>query len=117
MKKHVFAGVAAFAILSGGGAMAQQGVMTDSTTITRQTAAPAPTGVVTKKTEKVINSSGVETNKTQTYSSGVGGSKSTSTTQTVQPDGSVSSTTHEERTSTPLGESSTVTRSTTTTER
>ncbi len=114
--KRVFAGIAAFALLSGT-AMAQQGVLTDTTTVTRQSTVPAPEGFTSKTTEKVINSSGVETNKVQTYSSGVAGSKSSATTQTATPDGSVTKSTHEERTSTPLGETSATSRTTTTIER
>jgi len=116
MKKHVFAGVAAFALISGT-AMAQQGVLTDTTTVTRQSTVPVPEGFTSQKTEKVINSNGVETSKTQTYSSGVTGSTATSATQTVAPDGTVTKSTQEERTSTPLGETTSMSKTTTTIER
>ena len=113
MTKYLLAGIAAFTLTSG--VAFAQGTLTDTTTVTHSSTAPNPDGYKSKKTERIIDSNGVETEKTQTYTNRAGQQSSTATTRQVAPDGSVLNTSHEERTTTPFGETTTTTQTQTTT--
>jgi len=114
MMKSLLAGAAASAMMTGV-ALAQN--MSSDTTISTQTTTtqviPAPESFSSSRSQKSIDSYGTETETSQTYSNGANGSRATSDTQTIAPDGSQTSTLHDERSVSPGGD--TTTRHTTTT--
>lgn len=89
-----------------------QSVSSETTTLK---VLPSDENYNSHSSQKTIDSSGTETNRNQTYTSGVGGTSASSSTQTTTPDGSQTNTTTEERNMSPRGESTTTTRKTTTT--
>jgi len=114
MTKVWLIGVAAFAMMTGAvpAALAQS---SSSSTTTSSTTTPAPTpGSYNWSKSQTIDSNGVQTDKSQSYTTGNDGTKASSTTQTMAPDGSQLTSHHEETTTTPLG-GTTTDRSTTTT--
>jgi hypothetical protein len=109
MTKYFIAGVSAFAMMTG--VALAQGVSSDTTTTTTQTttspSAPPAGSFSATKTQKTIDSTGTETDKTQTYSNGANGSNSKSSSVTTAPDGTLLNMHREERTVSPVGESTT----------
>jgi cytoskeletal protein RodZ len=115
MTKIFLSGVAALTMMSGF-AFAQS-TSTDTTISTQSTTmAPVVNSYSSNKSQKTIESNGTETEKSQSYTSGASGTTSSSSTQTTAPDGSNLSSSHRERTVTPLGDTTTINRTTTTTE-
>ncbi len=122
MKKYFLVGVTAFALTTGA-ALAQ----TTSETVTTTTIPAAPTVVMpspaapgtysTTKSQQTIDSTGTKVEKSQSYTTGVNGTAAATTVQTVAPDGTQRSTSHEEQTVSPRGETTTSRSVTTTTER
>jgi hypothetical protein len=117
MTRYWLSGIGALAMMAG--PAFAQGLPTDITnsqTTTTTTAVAPPVGTYsTSKSQKIIDSNGVETQKSESYVSGVDGVRSSSNTQTVAPDGSVLSATHEDRTTVPTGETTTTSTTTSTT--
>jgi Flp pilus assembly protein TadD len=116
MTKYFLVGVAAFAMMTS--AAVAQSTSSDTTTSTQSTTSTVaqPLGSYSQtKTQKTIDSSGVQTDKSQTYTSGINGTTAGSSTQTTAPDGSQLSTSHEERTASPRGDLTTTNHTTTTT--
>lgn len=116
MTKLLLMGISAFAMMTGV-ALAQSSSSDTTTSTTTTTTAPvAPTtgSYSSSNYQKTIDSSGTETNKNQSYTSGVNGSDAKSSTQTTAPDGSKLST-HEERIVTPHADTTTTNRTTSTT--
>jgi hypothetical protein len=120
MTKHLLAGISAFAMMTG--VALAQGLPPDtaiSTQATTSTVAPVPPVVgsySSSKTQKTIDSNGVETKKSQSYSSGANGTESSSTTRTVVPNGSQMNS-YQVQTASPTGETVTTKRTTTTIEK
>jgi hypothetical protein len=117
MMKTLSVSAAALAMMTG--VAFAQGMSSDTTTSsqTSQTTTTVAPGVGTyssSKSQKSIDSNGVETDKSQSYTSGAGGSKASTTTRTIEPDGSQTRVQHDERTVSPAGDTTT-NRSTTTT--
>jgi hypothetical protein len=114
MTKYWLASTAALAMMSGV-ALAQTAPFDSSTTTqstTTTTVAPLIPGTFSSsKTQQTIDGNGTETDKTQTFKSGSGGTDATSSMQTKAPDGSSVSTFHEEGKS-PAGDSSSTTTTT-----
>ena len=104
MTKYLLAGAAAFALMSGV-AFAQSSTSTQSTTTTN--GAPVNEGYSISKTQKTIDSNGNEINKSRAYESNAGGTNATSSTRTNAADGSQTTTSHEEQSSVPAGETRT----------
>ena len=120
MMKTLCSGAAALAMMTG--VALAQGVSSDTTTSTQSTttttvipAAPATSTYNSSKWQKSTDSNGVQTDKSQSYSSGANGSKATSTIRTTEPDGSQTSTQRDERTISPSGDTTTNKSTTTTT--
>jgi len=80
MTKSWLIGAAAFAMMTGA-ALAQS---SSSSTTTSTTGVPAVGSYGASKSQS-IDSNGTQTDKTQTYSNGIGGTNSSSTTQTTTP--------------------------------
>ncbi len=113
MTKFLFASVTAFALMTSATfAQSTTSETTNSTTTTVVPAAPVVESYSTSKTQKIIDSNGTEINKNQSYTTGVNGTSASTSTQTVAPDGSKTSTSHEERR---IPGDSTTSRTTTTT--
>lgn len=110
---------ATIVMLTAGAAMAQ-GMPADPTLPTQLapvTPPPVVSSYSSSKTVKSIDGNGVQTEQSQSYTSGINGVKATNSSQTLAPDGSEISATHEERTAIPSGQSTTtITRTTTTTD-
>jgi hypothetical protein len=114
MANYLLVGVAAFAMMTG--AAFAQSASSDTTTSTQSTTvSPLVGSYSSTKSQKTIDASGAETDKSQTYTSGVNGTTAGSSTQTTAPDGSQLSTSHEERTASPRGDLTTTNHTTTTT--
>lgn len=114
-----FLAVATVFGLTTGVALAQSS-STDSTSSTQTTAAPPVDGTYdSTKTQNSVDANGTETDKSQSYSGGAGGSDAKSNSQTISPDGSaVTSSQSEQRTAPPpppADTTTTTTGSTTTT--
>jgi len=115
MFKTVCAGAVALAMMTG--VALAQGMSSDTTTSTSSTGtmvAPAVGSYTSTKSQKSIDANGVQTDKSQTYTSGANGSKASTTTRTTEPDGSQTSTQRDERSVSPAGDTTT-NRTTTTT--
>lgn len=113
MTKSLFIGIAAFSFMTV--AASAQDVPYGPSGPTQLVPAPAPVGSYSaSKTEKSVDSNGVETYTHQSYSSGGEGVRSSTTSQTLGPDGAPISSSSEERIATPMGSQTTTTRSTTT---
>jgi hypothetical protein len=67
------------------------------------------------KSQKSIDSNGIESDKSQSYTSGPGGTKASSSTLVTAPDGARASSYHEEHTSAPPSDTTTTNQTTTTT--
>ncbi len=110
MMKFFLTGASIFA-MTAGVALAQ----TTSETVTTTTTVPAapvittvtPGSYSTVKTQKTIDSTGAQVEKSQVYNSTVNGTTASTTVQAVAPDGSQKSISHEEQTVGPHGESTT----------
>jgi len=113
MMKSLLAGIALFSLISGS-ALAQDATGSP-TALAPAMSPPVVNSYSASKTEKTIDSNGIETQSTQSYSAGAGGIRSSATSQTLAPDGTPISASQEEKTETPTGQSTTTTRSTTTT--
>jgi len=110
MKKSSVVGAIGFALLASS-ALAQS---TDTTTVMHSsTVAPADGTYKSKKTERVIDNNGVETEKSQAYVRGANGTSARSSVRTTAPDGSVVNETQEGRTVSPDGDTTTTTHSVT----
>src|SRR4051794_16882914 len=110
MTKYLLASAMALAMTAG--TTFAQSTTSETTTSTQSTTVPVPGAYSSSKSQKTLDSSGTETDKSQTYSSGSNGTKATSTTRTTGPDGSQSDTSHVEQTVSPPGDTTT-TRTTT----
>jgi hypothetical protein len=104
MTKFLLAGASAFALMTG--AAFAQGMSTDTSTSTQSTTsttAPVMGTYNATKSQKAIDSDGTESQKSQTYSAGMGGTKATSNSSTTSADGSQQNSSQQERTSSPMG--------------
>jgi hypothetical protein len=110
MTKTLLAGIAAFAMMTGA-ALAQDSSSYSSQTTT-STPAPVTGSYHSSETQKTMDSNGVQTDKTKSYSAGDNGTAASSSSQTTAPDGSQLNTYHEERAAAPTGDSSTTTSTT-----
>jgi hypothetical protein len=88
MTKIWLVGAAAFTMMTGVAFAQSASTSTQSTT----TIAPAEGTYHSSETQKSTDSDGTATDKTQTYKSGPGGSKATSSSHTTSSDGSEQST-------------------------
>jgi hypothetical protein len=116
MMKFILASAAVFT-LAAASAMAQD-MPADPTAPTPLAPISAPTAIPGYSSSRTVNSvdgNGVETEQTQSYSSGMTGVKATSSWQTLAPDGAEMSASHEERSVAPIGQATTTTTRTTTT--
>jgi hypothetical protein len=107
MTKYWLASVSVLA-MTAGPALAQS--LSSETTVSSHstTLTPAPSEVVrTTKTEKSVDSNGVETNKGQTFTNGPSGTTGTATTLTTSPDGTPLTSSHRERHVSPNGDTTT----------
>jgi hypothetical protein len=112
MTKYLLASLAAFA-LTAGPALAQEASSTDTTSVTT---APAPAASYsTSKSVKTTDSMGDQSEHSQSYSAGPNGVDASQSSETTGPDGTVRRATHEEQSPTPMGESTTITHSSTST--
>jgi hypothetical protein len=116
MTRYLLAGAAAFALMTG--AASAQTVIQESTTTVQPTLPPAagpavPEGVYKEKKSRVIHPDGTESVKRQTQSSSSsGGVRSTESSRTTLPDGSETRS-QEESVTSPLGDKTTNTTTTT----
>lgn len=116
MRKFLFTSAAAFALMSGIAAAQEIPAGPLHPTQVAQADSAPGSSYSSNRTEKTVDGNGVQSEQSQSYSVGADGVKSTKSAQTVGPDGSESSMTHEERSASPMGQSSTTTtRSTTST--
>jgi hypothetical protein len=104
MPKYLLAGTVAFTMtaMMMGGALAQSAT-SDTTSSTTSQTVPAMGSYNSTKSQKTVDSNGVETDKNQTYKSNGNGTEASSSTQTTAP------------VVAPLSDSTTMTRQTTTT--
>jgi hypothetical protein len=110
--RYWLAGAAAF-VMTAGIAAAQTSDTTTSTTVT----APVTGAYSSSKTQTTVAPNGTQTDKSQTYDSGSGGTNAMSTTKTISPDGSQQKSWHQEWTgSQPAANSTTTSKSTTITQ-
>lgn len=113
MKILVITTAAAVAMMSGGAfAQASYGTMTQSTEIVHST--PVVPDYKSTKQERIVDEHGNTIVKNQTVTNQGGATASSSTAKTISPDGAVTSQTTEQHTSTPLGETSSTSRTITT---
>jgi hypothetical protein len=116
MTKHFCAAVALLTLISG--AASAQSMSSETTTSihsTTTTPPPAVEVVRTTKTEKSVDTNGVETDRGQTFANGPAGTTATATTRTTGPGGEPLSATHQERKVSPGGTTTTTSEATTTT--
>ena len=105
MTRTMLAGAAAVALLTGS-AFAQTTIETSRTTTVAPVAIPVPpasipvvppvTGYSTTRTDKTIDATGAQSQTTQTYTSGAGGTASRVDTQVQRSDGSTESSSREQ---------------------
>jgi hypothetical protein len=115
MTRSWLAGVSAFAMMTGIAFAQGTSDTTISTQTTTSTPAPAVGSFSSSKSQKTIDSTGTEIDKSQSYTSGSKGTDASSSTQTTAPDGSVLSASHLEHTASPGGDTTTTSHTTTTT--
>jgi hypothetical protein len=101
-----------------GPALAQSQSLSSETTVSTQTttvpAPPVVDTIRTTKTQNSVDSNGVETDKSQTFTSGSKGTDATASTQTIGPDGRPLITSRHERIVEPNGDTSTINQTTAT---
>jgi hypothetical protein len=106
MERIMLVSAAALVLMTGG--VFAQSMHTDTTmpSQSNQQVAPAGPGVLESSESRTIHSDGTETDKSGTYVTG-NGTRATSNTLTIAPDGSTVTVSHDERITSPDGNSTT----------
>jgi hypothetical protein len=117
MTKYWLASAAVVAMMTGTALAQSQSLSSETTVSTQTTTVPAPPvvdSIHTTRTQNSIDSNGVETDKSQTYTSGSMGTDATASTTTMGPDGRPLITSKQERTVSPNGDSTATSQTTAT---